>query len=172
MARVRHSLRLAALATGATLLLGSCSRTAGDQYFIHWGGTRDDVIIREATSWDLTLARELFFDNNDALKDQMGGFTCHGNRVWRSASRCVMKLLATKAGVPELAAGLWTRATDCETPVRVDDIHGALGRISASADDAAQLSDCLTVSFSPIAMNWTERDRSDANCRVGHHTWE
>lgn len=172
MAEVARTSKLIALVGCCAIVLGSCSWTAGDQYFIHWSATRDDVIIREATSWDLNLARKLFYTNNDALAGQMGGFRCHADRDWRSASRCVMKLLHLKVDVPELAAGLWGRATAYDSPVHVDDIHGALGRVAASADDEAKLSDCLTVSFTLVGSNWTERDRSDSNCRVGRHTWE
>lgn len=156
----------------AMLLLSSCSWTSGDQYFIHWGLTRDDVIIREASSWDLTLARELFYIDNDQFQDDMGGFTCHAHADWKDASTCVLRLLNGRTDIPELGKGVWRRATDYEAPVNVSDFHGSIGRVNASADDKAQLSDCETLSISPISFNWTERSRSDSNCRVGHHSWE
>ena len=93
------------------LLLSSCQWTSNEQYFIHWGVTRDDVVIREATSWDLTLARELFYNNNSSFQDQMGGFSCLAHHSWTSASRCVMKLLHLQTSMPDLAQGIWGRAT-------------------------------------------------------------
>ena len=168
-ARRRLVMLVASLALGA--LLASCSWTSGAQYFIHWGPARDDVIIRERTSWDLTLARDLFFNNNDVFAHRMGGFTCHAHRSNKTAVRCVMKLLHGRTGIPQLARGVWRRATASDEPIRFEDFYGAFGRVRASADNKAQRADCLTLSVYPHTLNWTQRSRSDSNCRIGEHVW-
>jgi hypothetical protein len=168
-ARRRLVVLVASLALGA--LLASCSWTSGAQYFIHWGPARDDVIIRERTSWDLTLARDLFFNNNDGAAAEMGGFICHANRSSTSAVRCVMRLLHGRTEIPSLTRGVWRRATASDVPVRFRDFNGAFSRVDATADDRLQLSACLTLSVYPHTVNWTERSRSDSNCRVGKHAW-
>lgn len=160
---------VAALLLGA--LLSSCSWTAGAQYFIHWGPARDDVIIRQRTSWDLTLARDLFFENNDVFAHKMGGFKCHANRSSAQATKCVMRLLHNQTSIPALASGIWGRATSSDVPVTFDDVNGAFGRVRSSADNRAQTSQCLTLSVYPHTSNWTERSRSDSNCRLGEHVW-
>jgi hypothetical protein len=159
------------LAGVLTVLLSSCSWTAGPQYFIHWGPARDDVIIRQRTSWDLTLARDLFYDNNDIAKQELGGFTCHANRSHRQAVRCVMRLLHRQTTVPGLVKGVWSRATADDEPVRFDDFYGAFNRVRDDADNKAQVAACLTLSVYPHTLNWTERSRSDSNCRLGEHAF-
>ena len=165
----------AALVGAIVVLLGGCSWTSGDQYFIHWSSTRQDVIIRQRTSWDLTLARELFFANNNIFREKMGNFTCRGDRNWTTADRCVFLLLHTRAGVPSLGRGVWDRATsdvDADHP-RFRDVRDAFRVVIRSEDDRAQVATCLTLSHSTLTQqNWTTRSRSDANCRLGKHTWE
>lgn len=157
------------------LSMSGCSWTHGHQYFVHWGRLRADVIIRERTSWDLTLARELFHGNNDQFADKMGGFRCHANRNWTTADRCVFKLLNSRTGIPELTKGVWDRATsdvDADEP-RLRDFRGAFRTVIRSEDDKAQVADCLTLTHSVATQqNWTTRGRSDANCRAGTHVWE
>ena len=167
-------MRTLLLAAALSALLASCSWTAGKQYFVHWSAGRQDVIIRERSSWDLTLARELFHGNNDTFRRQMGGFSCHANRNWTSADRCVFRLLHERTSVPGLAAGVWDRATsdvDADRP-RFRDFQGAFRAVIASEDDRLQVADCLTLSHSTLSQqNWTVRSRSDANCRTGEHAW-
>lgn len=159
----------------ATVFLAGCSWTSGDQYFIHWSPTRQDVIIRQRTSWDLTLARELFYGNNNTFSKKMGNFTCRGNRNWTTADRCVFRLLHERTGVPSLGQGVWDRATsdvDADRP-KFRDFQAAFGQVIASENDRAQIADCLTLSHSTVTFqNWTTRSRSDSNCRPGKHTWE
>jgi hypothetical protein len=150
----------------------SCSWTSGDQYFIHWGTGRNDVVIRERTTWDLTLAHDLFLNDNDIFASQMGGFRCHAGGSPSRARKCVMRLLNERTEIPSLAKGVWNRATDPLTPGRVDDFSGAFGRILPSARDDLKVADCLTLSVYPHTVNWTERDRSHDHCLLGKHVWE
>lgn len=174
--RTRRRPRLKEMAvTGLlVLLLGGCSWTAGDQYFIHWSPSRADVIVRQRASWDLTLARELFHANNNSFKAKMGNFSCRGNRNWTTSDRCVLRLLHDRAGVPAIGKGVWERATsdvDADRP-RFRDFQGAFGQVIAAEDDRAQVSVCLTLSHSTVTQqNWTTRSRSDSNCRLGKHAW-
>lgn len=161
------------LAIALAVLLPSCSWTSGDQYFVHWGTHRDDVVIRERTSWDLTLARELFYNNNDAFRQEMGGFRCHANRSWPAASTCVLRLLNGYTSIVGLAGGVWNRGTDYSSAVRRDDFHGAVVAVHGAADDDLQVAPCLTLSITKwIGFNWTTRSRSSSDCRLGKHTWQ
>lgn len=153
-------------------LLSSCSWTAGPQYVIHWGVARDDVILRQRTSWDLTLAHDLFLQNSDLAAHELGGFTCHANWSSKAAVRCVLRLLHRQTDVPGLARGAWSRATADDEPIRFDDFRGAFGRVLSRVDNKKQVSPCLALSVYPHTMNWTERDRSDSNCRLGEHVFD
>lgn len=172
----RRNRRLRAALLGVLVfLLGGCSWTSGDQYFVHWSATRADVIIRQRTSWDLTLARELFYGNNQTFRAQMGSFTCRGNHNWTTADLCVFRLLNSRTDIPSLGKGVWDRATsdvDADRP-RFRDFQEAFRSVISSEDDRAQVASCLTMSHSTVTQqNWTRRSRSDANCRLGKHTWE
>ena len=154
----------------ATALLSSCSWTSGDQYAIHWGA-RTDIIVRERTSWDLTLASDLFYDDNNSFADQLDGFRCNGRHKRTTANRCVLRLLSELTSIPGAAKGFWTRATAWDAPAIFDDFNGEFNEVRASAHDKAQVSDCLTLSAYPHKGNWTTRARSDRNCKAGTHVW-
>ncbi|WP_426572926.1 hypothetical protein [Aquihabitans sp. McL0605] len=170
----------ASLALALAVLLSSCSWTSGDQYFVHWGAPRDDVVLRERTSWDLTLAQRLFYANNDAFADQMAGFKCHGNRSSTSADRCVMKLLHDRTQISGFAGGVWRRATsDAAQPgmsdpePRLTDFRDAFSTVRSSRSDSLELSACLTLSVPVVGgSNWTTRGRTNGDCRTGKHVWE
>jgi len=130
------------------------------------------VIIRQRTSWDLTLAHDLFYENNDVFAHKMGGFKCHANRSGKQATRCVMRLLHNQTDIPGLVKGVWGRATAGDEPIRFDDVNGAFERVRATEDNKAQTAECLTLSVYPHTVNWTERSRSDANGRLGEHVWD
>ena len=91
-------------------MLSGCGWTSGQHYFIHWSPARIDVVIRERPSWDLTFARQVFYENNDHFVSMIGGFRCHGNRDWKASDRCVLKLL-NRQTIGGAAGGAWKRAT-------------------------------------------------------------